>query len=179
LSVLMAHWLEKVVTLLKAETADLRELAYLAGGDPKIFYRGVDLNDLDVEGQNLDGMEFSSPVKSFEGDLALTGPAREAALSIKTARRQEQRAAMILAEFLQDRSRGRRIIEQYARDKAAGANGVIRVLKGVLRDEASGKELSNLQIARKVSGVFRRAEDKRHIVTYYLAKYLYIISGNT
>lgn len=156
----MSHWLEKVLTLLKADTANLRELARLAGGNPKTFYKGVDINQIDIEGQNLEGMEFSlSP--------------QEIAPRIKYARRQEERAALILAEFLKDRSRARQIIDQYLQDKAEGANSVINVLKQVLRDEASGKKLTNLQIARKVSGVFARAEDKRHIVTYYLSKHLH------
>jgi hypothetical protein len=40
----MKHWLQTVITLLEADTADLRELARIAGGNPKIFYRGINLN---------------------------------------------------------------------------------------------------------------------------------------
>lgn len=56
----MPHWLKKIATLLQAETADLRELARIAGANPKTFYRGIKLEDLDVSGQNLDGMGFST-----------------------------------------------------------------------------------------------------------------------
>jgi hypothetical protein len=52
------HWLEKAAELLQAPTADLRELAYLAGADPKTFYRGISLKDVDVTGQNIEGLEF-------------------------------------------------------------------------------------------------------------------------
>jgi hypothetical protein len=169
----MAHWLEKVIALLKAETADLRELAYLAGGDPKVFYKGIDLHQLDTEGQNLEGMEFSPTASGSTADFPSLGPVGEIAFGIKRAKRQEERVAMILAELLKDRNRGREIISQYTKDKAAGANGAIEVLSDILRDEESGKEWSNLRIARKVSGVFRRSEDKRPILTYYLAKYLH------
>jgi hypothetical protein len=176
----MSYWLEKVLVLLNADTSDLRELARLAGGDPKTFYRGVDPSRIDAEGQNLEGMEFSSPTEidivdtNYQsGPFPLYIRPQEAATRIRRARRQEERAALLLAELLRDRSRGREILDQYANDKAACANGVIKVLNQVLRDEAAGKPRTELQIARKVSGVFARAEDKRHIVTYYLAKHLH------
>jgi hypothetical protein len=78
-----------------------------------------------------------------------------------------------LAQFLRDRSRGTQIIASYAYDKAMLTNSVLDVLRKVLRDEDSGKKLNNLQIARKVSGCFRLAEDKRPVLTYFLAKYLH------
>jgi hypothetical protein len=57
----MPHWLQKVVDILNADTSNLRELARLAGGDPKTFYRGANLEGVDVENQNLQGMEFTDP----------------------------------------------------------------------------------------------------------------------
>jgi squalene synthase HpnC len=55
----MSHWLDKVVTLLQSETSDLRELARIAGGDPRTFYRGANMNGSDFCGQDLRGMEFT------------------------------------------------------------------------------------------------------------------------
>jgi hypothetical protein len=56
----MAHWLQTVVDLLQAPTTDLRELAKLAGANPKVFYRGARFRDgLDISGQDLRGMEFT------------------------------------------------------------------------------------------------------------------------
>jgi hypothetical protein len=43
----MPHWLNKVVDLPIADTKNLRELAKIAGGDPAIFYKGIELQDLD------------------------------------------------------------------------------------------------------------------------------------
>jgi predicted membrane GTPase involved in stress response len=54
----LADWSEKVLEILQAPTADLRELAHLAGGDPKTFYRGISLSDVDTTGQNIEGMAF-------------------------------------------------------------------------------------------------------------------------
>jgi tetratricopeptide (TPR) repeat protein len=54
----VAHWLDKVVEILQADTADLRQLALLAGGDPDTFYRHTRLSDVDVGAQNIAGMEF-------------------------------------------------------------------------------------------------------------------------
>ena len=55
----MTHWTSKIIDLLEADTADLRELAIIAGGDPKTFYLGVDMRGVDVRGQDLRGMVFS------------------------------------------------------------------------------------------------------------------------
>jgi ABC-type phosphate transport system auxiliary subunit len=55
----MPHRFEKVLAILQAPTADLRELAHLAGGDPRTFYRGISLSDVDTTGQNIEGMDFS------------------------------------------------------------------------------------------------------------------------
>jgi signal transduction histidine kinase len=60
----VTHWLETVVTLLTANTADLRELALIAGGDPATFYLGVDVSKIDFSGQDIRGMEFSAPANS-------------------------------------------------------------------------------------------------------------------
>lgn len=54
------HWLDKVAELLQADTADLSALARIAGGDPKVFYRGANLNGVDLSGQDLRGMEFTA-----------------------------------------------------------------------------------------------------------------------
>lgn len=56
----MPHWLKTVIEIFEAPTSDLRELAHLAGGDPRTFYRGVNLSDLDTKGQNIDDMQFSN-----------------------------------------------------------------------------------------------------------------------
>jgi formylglycine-generating enzyme required for sulfatase activity len=55
----MTHWLDKIVEIMKAETADLRELARIAGYDPTDFYRGTVIDGADLCGQDLTGMEFT------------------------------------------------------------------------------------------------------------------------
>lgn len=56
----MSHWLDKLVDILSADTVDLRELAEIAGFDPKFFYIGTDISGADIRGQNLEGMKFSN-----------------------------------------------------------------------------------------------------------------------
>jgi hypothetical protein len=176
------HWLEKVVVLLQAETGDLRELARIAGADPRIFYRGVDLHDLDLGGQDIEGMEFSHPshrqdMTGYQLDLDVYLPddirrPENTAAEIKSASRQEERAAWLLGEFLRNRSRALQIIEKYTNDKANLTNSALNVLRDVWMKEVQGKRFSNLQIARKVSGCFAKAEDKRSILAYYFARHL-------
>ncbi|MBI3705248.1 MAG: hypothetical protein HY244_15735 [Rhizobiales bacterium] len=179
----MAHWLEKVITLLQSDTSDLRELARIAGGNPRTFYREIKLEDIDVTGQNLEGMEFSGklpPSAIGENQLAFDLPSDtkelppgQMARKIRGARRQEERAVLLLSEFLRDRSRGMQIIESYAHDTAQLTNSVLRVLTEIGQKEAQGKRFTNLQIARKVSGRFARTVEKRGILSYYLARHLH------
>jgi len=56
----MPHWLEKALHLIEADTHDLRELAILAGGDPRTFYLDTSLDGADLRGQDLRGMKFSN-----------------------------------------------------------------------------------------------------------------------
>jgi hypothetical protein len=103
----MAHWLDKVIELLNAETADLRELARIAGANPATFYRGINLADLDVNGQNLDGMQFSAGpdnepnISSDKFKLLLDSDNREveaikAIQRTHQVKRQEERMAVLL-----------------------------------------------------------------------------------
>lgn len=178
----MPHWLDKVIMLLKADTANLRELARIAGADPKIFYRGIDPNELDLAGQDIEGMEFSSPTpvdQINDRQLQLDLPALDHELRpeqvvyvIKSAPRQEERTALLLAEFLQDRARGMQIVSSYMHDKAQITNDVLHLLTEIRSLELAGRRFTNLQIARKVSGRFARAEDKRSVLAYFFAKHL-------
>jgi len=64
----MPHWMDKVVVLLTTNTADLRKLALMAGGNPRTFYRGIKLEDLEIARQDdIWGMEFG---EITEADIA-------------------------------------------------------------------------------------------------------------
>jgi hypothetical protein len=174
----MTHWLDMVVALLRADTSDLRELARIAGADPKTFYRGIDISALDLDGQKLDDIELSTPSPSptragTQFELELFSPNSELQIvhKLKGAVRQEERVALLLAEFLRNRSRAIQIINGYS-DKAMLATSAMNLLIDIYDRELDGKRFSNLQIARKISGRFAKSEDKRNVLAYFLAKYL-------
>jgi hypothetical protein len=133
----MTHWLEKVVLLFKAPTSDLRALAELVGEDPKTFYRGIDLDGLEVEGQDLTGMEF--------GDIEADGVANDnnppdpykIAVSISRISRQEERVSVILDLILRDRRRGFEILNKYQGDRAKFASYAIEEIRSSFSDESS------------------------------------------
>lgn len=52
------HWLSTAADLLMADTADLRALARIAGGDPRTFYVTIDIRRVDISGQDISGMQF-------------------------------------------------------------------------------------------------------------------------
>jgi (p)ppGpp synthase/HD superfamily hydrolase len=72
----MTHWLDKVVKILNASTGDLRELAQLAGYDPKTFYAGTVMDGVDVCGQDLSGMNLKLDFSNIKYDerTIFTGP---------------------------------------------------------------------------------------------------------
>jgi hypothetical protein len=127
-------------------------------------------------------MEFATPPTSKVGpgtqlNFELFSPADEnrpeqRALIIKGAKRQEERVALLLSEFLKDRSRAMHLIDSYSYDKAKPTNAALSVLKKIRHAELNGKTFTNLQVARKISGCFARAEDKRSILAYFFAKHL-------
>lgn len=55
----MAHWLEGVLSILEADTGDLRKLAQVCGADPATFYIGAPMDGADLRGQDLRGMAFT------------------------------------------------------------------------------------------------------------------------
>jgi len=63
------HWLDPVVTLLCADTKNLKDLVEIAGGNPKTFYIGATFAHIlgkpgkwgvDLRGQDLRGLNFSA-----------------------------------------------------------------------------------------------------------------------
>jgi hypothetical protein len=157
----MAHWLEKVVTLLQAETSDLRELARLAGGNAETFYRGIQLSALELDGQDIEGMEFSprSEVDGGKFDLSVLVPINsdrtqfvEIGSLLKLIRNvgtQEERLALLLRLVLENRDFGVEIIKAYGRDKAKYANRGLGALESVFSDEKSQMSLFGFLPAKR------------------------------
>lgn len=54
----MAKWFERVCEIMLSEASDLKDLARIAGSDPRYFYCGANLNGADLRGMDLIGMEF-------------------------------------------------------------------------------------------------------------------------
>jgi len=183
----MSHWLDKVIELLQANTADLRELARMAGGNPKIFYLGVRLSDLDVSGQNLDGMQFGDDAASqATEDVWLKLDRNEIAefsssiRFIKQTGKQEERLAILLKTVLSNRKFAREIVGQYGRDKAKFANLVVQDLRRILKSESKRQikegsfRITDVGLAHILFGRFRRGMQlNRILLLYYMAKHLH------
>ncbi|MBN8956801.1 MAG: hypothetical protein J0H17_09510 [Rhizobiales bacterium] len=130
-----------MLELLQAETQDLRTLALIAGGDPQIFYKGVRPQDLELHGQNVDEMEFSSDGEDLveallNGSVINIGDDENIFVDlevlifvIKKAKRQEERLALLLKLILDNRTLGLRIVSLYGDDKAKYANVVLAELR--------------------------------------------------
>jgi hypothetical protein len=188
----MPHWLDRVATLLQTQTSDLRELARIAGADPRTFYRGTILSDLDVAGQDIDGMEFADrPVGSAEQFLHphliyytddKTIPAIEAAKQIHHVGRQEERIAILLDLILRNPDDASFLIKLYSIDRAKYANRVLKQIDieinksrkdGDLFQGERGRRLNAVQLARIVNEPFSRGmPSNRAALLYYMAKHL-------
>jgi hypothetical protein len=167
----MAHWLDKVVTLLQARTSNLRELAELAGEDPRTFYRGVMLSELDVEGQDLTGMEFASyDFASAANDNNGTESSKLAETIAKTSR-QEERVALIIQLILNDRARGMEILERVQGDRAKFASYAFNEIRLSLSDSSEDKD--QLIVASLIPRFFSYTYPmNRGRLLYFLAEHL-------
>jgi hypothetical protein len=148
----MSHWLQKVVAILKAETADLRELAHLAGGNPETFYRGAKMDGVDLSGQDLRGMEFTNldlalvwtdsntrldePAAPADTDVPrgdADTSARIALLELKDSTRQELRLAIVFDTIFSSLQVGKILLDRYySHDRAVFADRVVENLRSIL-----------------------------------------------
>jgi hypothetical protein len=154
------HWLDTVVTLLCAETADLRELARIVGANPKTFYRGIDPGNLDLIGQDLQGMEFK----------AISAEDTE---KIRNATTKEERLSMLLDSILQNRSNGLQILDSYNSDRSSYANDSLEELRKVLTNEPENRRVDNVSLVRALRRpLAHQLGGSRANLIYYMAKHL-------
>jgi hypothetical protein len=168
----MPHWLDKVIELLLAPTANLRELAHLAGRDPENFYLGVDVGKLELEGQDISGLNFS-PRESAVHAPSSSFWTLDRVHTIKAARRQEERLVLLLDEIIKDRSSGADLLRLYAADKAKYATLALQKLIFALDSEASGaKKITNTQLIKKATSHFAKSPTRRTTLNYFMYKHL-------
>ena len=130
----MTHWLDTVVVLLTSETANLRELALLAGGDPRTFYLGVDTQRIDFFGQNIEGMSFSGPVASVS--TIPTEPEESDVKPIPTSEnsKEAQDLAHMLAEARKENARASQFVAHISYELRTPLNNVIGIAEMLLKD---------------------------------------------
>lgn len=167
----MTHWLDKVFLLLEAPTSDLRELAKLAGGDPRTFYRGIDPNSLDLEGQDISGIDFG--VDEFD-IVANDNSAFETSAVVATIARtgrQEERIAKILDLILVDRNNGLKVLSLYQGDRARFANIALEQIRSSFLKTSAGND--QFIVAQIVAKLFTTVFPlNKGALLYYLAKHL-------
>jgi hypothetical protein len=74
----MSHWLDRVIQLLTADTADLNELARIAGYDPRTFYIGTNMDGVDISGQDVSTIQFTGfDIEKVKYDRDTRPPALE------------------------------------------------------------------------------------------------------
>lgn len=117
----MAHWLDTVVTLLCADTSDLRELAKIAGRDPKTFYIGVDFAKLETSNQDLRG-------------IALSNFVIHRLSKIRDTRRAEERVALLLDSILYNQKDGLKVLSDYEANQTIREYRLVEILRSLLED---------------------------------------------
>lgn len=178
----MPHWLDKVLTILQAQTADLRELARIAGGDPKIFYRGISRDRLDLAGQDIDGMEFldDPPIESPSTEASETDRTdilRNLTL-VRNAPRAEERVALLILAILQNRDVGAELLQALSGDRSKYARSAVRELKAVLASPIQMGTLDAVDLIKSVRRHYVHAfPDSRAALIFYMAKHLSVFPG--
>jgi hypothetical protein len=189
----MPYWLDKVVQILQADTDDLRELAKLAGANPQTFYRGINPADLDLNGQDITGMEFSGDLAGRSKTLDhfklvldsndRHGEAIKIIQEVHHVGKQEERMAILLDLILRNPNDAPLLIELYDKDRAKYANLVLKQIEVEIKTSALGGTLfegeqrrprmNAMQLARILNRPFSRGMPmNRAWLLYYMAKYL-------
>lgn len=169
----MAHWLDDVLLLLQADTSDLRELARLAGADPKTFYRGVDRSNLDLAGQDVEGMEFSDEPKLEEPADSEPAVLNKSLHLIRDATRGEERVAVAVRAALEHRMSGRKLLAMLSSDPSKYADSALRELTTILNAPSSAEDLSPVKLIQLVRRHYAHAfPDSRAALMFYLTKHL-------
>jgi hypothetical protein len=156
----MKHWLEKVVELLNANTADLRELAIIAGGNPKNFYHGIDPDELDLVGQDIDGIEFENKTA-------------DEITEIRSKRSKEERIVLLLDRILQSRTESVQIIDNYVDNSIYANMALVEIRKELLREVVTGRKVKNVSLIRALRRPLNhQLADSRVNLMYYMSKHL-------
>jgi hypothetical protein len=168
----LPHWLDVVVTLLRSDTANLKELARLAGRDPRYFYRGIDPSNLDLLGQDIDGIEFSSDeseLSKFSIEDVL-----DRGRNIGRAKRSEERVALLLLLVFENPRFSRAVLASISEKRSKYAAAAIAQLKSeVQKSTAVEKGVDQIALIRMVRRHYVHAfPDSRAALFYYLTKHL-------
>ena len=155
----MNHWLDMVVTLIESDTADLRELCRIAGGDPATFYQGIDISKLELSESDRQFLQH--------------GEISDAVSRVKKAVRQEERVALLIAQILENRKVGLCAVVQYSGERAKfaqHASSVIRQSFNSLETSSANDILIAASLVRRLfTDVFPY---NAGILLLYLAKHL-------
>ncbi len=148
-----------VVTLIESDTSDLRELCRIAGGDPATFYRGTDINDLDL----------SETDREFLQNAQIS----DAISRVKRAVRQEERVALLIEQILENREIGLCALLQYSGERAKfaqHASSLIRQSFNSREKDSSNDFLTAAALVRRLfTDVFPY---NTGTLLFYLAKHL-------
>ena len=117
----MSHWLDTVVTLLCAEISDLRELAKIAGRDPKTFYTGANVGKLEISDQDLRG-------------IALSNFATHRIIKIRDSRQAEERVTLLLDSILYYQKDGLKILSDYETTRTIREDLIVDILRRILEN---------------------------------------------
>jgi hypothetical protein len=117
----LSHWLDTVVTLLCADTSDLRELAKIAGRDPKTFYIGVDFAKLEISDQDLRG-------------IGLSNFATHRLSKIRDTRRAEERVTLLLDSILYNQKDGLEALSDYEASRTIREDHLVDILRRLLEN---------------------------------------------
>lgn len=148
-----------VVVLLQAETSDLRELCRIAGGDPATFYRGINLDELELSDGDREYFQQGMVVE-------LIGKVRGAV-------RQEERISLLINQILKDRKVGISALDQYSDERAKFARDAISLIRQQFNSKDHDTSNDQLIVAKIIPKLFKEIYPyNRGALLYFLAKHI-------
>lgn len=165
-----------VLVLLQSDTADLKELARIANRDPRYFYRGIDPSNLELSGQDIEGIEFSADDSELKQEMSRFSieDVLEKGKKIGQIKRSEERVVLLMLLIFENPKLAHAVLSSISEKRSKSAAAAIAELRLQMQKHYYETEpIDRVLLVRAVRRHYAHTfPDSRAALFYYFVMYL-------